>query len=483
MKRRDFLKGGMASMTLASVAHSGEGRSQRPNILWLFTDEQRTDSLGCYGSPWAHTPALDRLAAEGVVFANAVTPAPVCGPARISMLTGQRCAQTGVWYNMAGDLPRMECLTSLFEKAGYRTAGLGRNHWCCSNPPFQTVWTKHLSRHLDYFGYADEYDEAAFDVVKYPGEPYHWIFGGRYPADASETSEWECVERGKQWLEEGPKDRPFFLRLAFNAPHTPVSTPAPFDTLVPEDAIRFPAETEAPSPAEPDWIATHLRKSADARLLTPEEIRKMRRYYYGLVAFVDKLIGGLLSWMNARGYLENTIIVFNADHGTHLGDFGLVQKQTFFEPSVTVPYLFWWPEGFAKGKTVKTPVETRSLIPTLLDAAGVDMPGDMQDASLAACLRAGVEPASQPVYSMLTLQSFRELEHRDPLVMVRDGSYKLCVRFGPDPCDVVLVDLSKDPYERDNRAGWPEYVATTEQLLALAQGQMRNARGQSASNT
>ena len=111
------------------------------------------------------------------------------------------------------------------------------------------------------------------------------------------------------------------------------------------------------------------------------------------------------------------------------------------------------------------------------------MPGDMQDASLAACLRAGVEPASQPVYSMLTLQSFRELEHRDPLVMVRDGSYKLCVRFGPDPCDVVLVDLSKDPYERDNRAGWPEYVATTEQLLALAQGQMRNARGQSASNT
>ena len=74
-----------------------------------------------------------------------------------------------------------------------------------------------------------------------------------------------------------------------------MSTPVPYDTLIPEDAIRFHAETETPSPAEPDWITTYLRKSADARLLTPEQIRKMRRYYYGLVAFVDKLIGDLLA--------------------------------------------------------------------------------------------------------------------------------------------------------------------------------------------
>ena len=145
-------------MTLASTARSAERPVRRPNVLWLFTDEQRTDSLGCYGSPWAHTPALDRLADEGVVFANAVTPSPVCGPARLSMLTGKRCAETGVWYNLRGDLPRFECLTGLFEQAGYRTAGLGRNHWCCSNPPFQTVWTKHLSRHVSYYHYADEYD-------------------------------------------------------------------------------------------------------------------------------------------------------------------------------------------------------------------------------------------------------------------------------------------------------------------------------------
>ena len=87
-------------MTLASVAHSGDSRAQRPNILWLLTDEQRTDSVGCYGSPWAHTPVLDRLAAEGVAFVNAVTPAPVCGPARASILTGQRCTQTRIWHNL-----------------------------------------------------------------------------------------------------------------------------------------------------------------------------------------------------------------------------------------------------------------------------------------------------------------------------------------------------------------------------------------------
>ncbi len=476
MERRDFLKQGMASMALASAARSGASQGKRPNILWLFTDEQRSDSLGCYGSPWAHTPALDRLAAEGVVLANAVTPAPVCCPARMSMLTGKRCSETGIWYNLRKNRPELECLTGLFEQAGYRTAGLGRNHWCCSNPPFQTVWTKHVSRHLNWFNYAEEYDEAAFDVVKYPGEPYPWIFGGRFPAQASETSEWECIERGKKWLEAGGDDEPFFLRLAFNAPHTPVSTPAPFDTLIPEDVIRLPAEAETPSPAEPEWVSTPLRKSANGRLLTPEQIRKMRRYYYGLVAFVDKLVGDLLAWMEPRGYLENTVIVFNADHGTHLGDFGLVQKQTFFEPSVTVPYLFWWPEGFAQGKTLQTPVETRSILPTLLDAAGLDMPTEARKVSLETSLRGGVEPAAEPVYSMFTLQSFAELEHSDPLVMVRDGQWKLSARFAPDPCDVVLVDLDKDPHERVNRGELPECRAITKRLLGLAQEQVRDAR-------
>jgi len=218
-----------------------------------------------------------------------------------------------------------------------------------------------------------------------------------------------------------------------------------------------------------------LRKSADGTLFTPEQTRKLRRYYYGLAAFVDHLIGDLLDWLDEHGYLENTIVVFGADHGTHLADFGLVQKQTFFDPSVNVPYLFWWPQGFAQGKTLETPVETRSLLPTLLDAAGLDVPDDLQDVNLAASLRAGVEPAPQPVYSMLTLQSFPELDHDDPLIMVRDGSCKLSVRFNPEPCDAVLVDLAKDPHERENRIASPDYEPTAKRLLDLAQQQMNRA--------
>jgi len=462
-------------MALGAMASAGAAPAARPNVLWLFTDEHRTDSLGCYGSRWARTPALDRLAAEGVRLANAVTPAPVCGPARMAMLTGKTCAENGVWYNLTGDPPDMDCLTRHFEEAGYRTAGLGRNHWCCAKAPFQTAWTKHVSPHVGHFAYAKEHDEAAYDVVKYPGEPYPWIFGGTFPADPAETSEVECIERGKRWLEEGD-GRPFFLRLAFNAPHTPVSTPAPFDTLIDEADIRLPGAAETASPAEPAWVGEHLRRSANGTLLSPEQVGKMRRYYYGLVAWMDHILGELLEWMDARGYLENTIVVFNADHGTHLADFGLVQKQTFFEPSVRVPYIFWWPGGFAGGKMLETPVETRTLLPTLMDAAGIAVPEELRGLSLAEALRKGTEPASRPVYSMLTLQSFSELDFADPLMMVREGPLKLTVRFDPDPCDLVLVDLDRDPYERENRVDWPDYADAAQRLLGLARAQMDAAR-------
>lgn len=471
------MKAALATTGLAACAHVGEGASQasRPNVLWLFTDEQRTDSLGCYGSPWARSPAIDRLAREGVAFQRAVTPAPVCGPARLSHFTGQYPTQTGVWHNMTQALPEAEHLTALFEAAGYQTAGIGRNHFMSSNPPFQTVWNKHLSDQVSWFSYAEGYDEAEYDVVKYPGEPYKWIFGGRFPGPVEDTSEWQTIEEGKKWLRGRDAGAPFFLRLAFNAPHTPVSVPPPFDDCILEDAVQYPADVEAPSPAEPSWIRDGLRRSADARLMSPEQIRKARRYYYGFTAFVDWVIGSMLEWMEGEGLLDNTIVVFAADHGTHIGDFGLVQKQTFYEPSVCVPYVFWRRDGFARDVRLTTPVETRSLLPTLLGLAGIAQPEATAGLSLARCLREGVEPPADPVFSMFTLGSFPELEHDDPLMMVREGSLKLSVRFAPEPMDLVLTDLDADPSERENRADQSAYRDALDRLLAMAVARMETA--------
>jgi arylsulfatase A-like enzyme len=442
-------------------------RSQPPNVLWLMTDEQRTDSLGCYGSAWARTPTIDRLAAEGVRFEVAVTPAPVCAPARSSILTGQYPNELGFWYNGAPLERQALPLTRLFELAGYRTASFGKHHSLVSeDPPFQTQVDLVLSDEVHYFGYAERWDQAEFDVVQYPAEPFAWVLAGRFPADPALTTEAQAVAGAKAWLSALPEARPFLLRLAFNGPHTPVVPPAPFDTCIDPDEIALaPREPELPADS-PRWLHDLARFSSAARL-GDEQIRRARQAYYGEVAYLDHLIGDLLAWLDERGLLENLLVVFCSDHGNHLGDFGLIQKQTFFDPAVNVPYVFWGPGIVSPRVPVETPVELRSLLPTLLDLAGVDHGEDVADVSLAPVLRDGADPDPRPVFSELTLGSFG-IRLDDRLVLVRDGRWKLSVCLDPEPVDVVLFDLERDPAERENRADDPEVADVRERLLALA---------------
>jgi arylsulfatase A-like enzyme len=442
-------------------------RSQPPNVLWLMTDEQRTDSLGCYGSAWARTPTLDRLAAEGVRFEVALTPAPVCAPARSSILTGWYPNELGFWYN-GSPLERQALpLTKAFELAGYRTASFGKHHSLVSeDPPFQTQVDLVLSDEVDYFGYAERWNQEEFDVVQYPPEPFAWVLAGRFPGDPALASEAQAVAGAKAWLGSLPADRPFLLRLAFNGPHTPVVPPAPFDTCIDPDEIGLPPrEPELPAGA-PQWLHD-LAAFSSAGRLTDAQIRRARQAYYGEVAYLDHLIADLLAWLDERGLLENLVVVFCSDHGTHLGDFGLVQKQTFFDPAVNVPYLFWGPGIVRPRPPVGTPVELRSLLPTLLDLAGLDDGEHVEDASLAPVLRDGVDPDPRPVFSELTLGSFG-IRHRDRLVLVRDGRWKLSACLDPEPGELLLVDLDRDPTERENLADDPDAAQVRERLLALA---------------
>jgi choline-sulfatase len=434
------------------------------NVLWLMTDEQRTDSLGCYGSSWARTPTLDRLAADGVQFDAAVTPAPVCAPARSSILTGKYPNELGFWHNGAPLERQTVPLTRLFQRAGYRTASFGKHHEVADEQPaFQTQVELLLTDEVDYEGYAEGLNQDDFDVVQYPPGLWAWILAGRFPADEARRSEAKAVASAKAWLDDPPDGGPFFLRLSFNAPHTPVVPPAPFDTCIEPSEINLPArETDVPKDS-PTWLRD-LSQFESAGRLSDAQIRRARQAYYGEVAYVDHLIGDLLAWMDGRGLLENLVIVFCSDHGTHLGDFGLIQKQTFFDPVVNVPYFFWGP-GIVKSRPpVQTPVEVRSLLPTLLDLAGLEHD---RDTSLGPVLRGDADVDPRPVFSELTLGTF-EIRERDRLLMVRDGAWKLTLCLDPEPCDVVLVDLDADPAERVNRAGDPDVADVRERLLALA---------------
>ena len=436
-----------------------------PNIVWLMTDEQRTDSLGCYGSAWARTPNLDRLAGRGVLFRYAVTPAPVCVPARTSVITGRYPHETGVWRNGRFDLD-LDNLMPVFRNAGYQSASFGKRHYVAPESAFDVEENLILSEAVGYYSYAPQHDPAEHDVVKYPSPHSAWLLAGRFPEPASATTEAEAVRRGVEWLDARDRDRPFFLRISFNGPHTPVVPPAPFDTLIDPARIRLPEGMDGPREGLPTWLGETLHDYARASRLTPEETARARQCYYGEVAFLDRHFGVLLDWLRDADLLDDTIIALVSDHGAHLGDYGFVQKQTFFEPVVNVPYLFAWPGRVAEGVTIDTPVETRSLLPTLMDLAGLER----RDDSLGPCLRTGEAPPTRPVFSEFTLGSIHKFgfTHAGRLVMVREGPWKLTACLDPSPHDLTLHNLEEDPFERTNLADSPACRERRDELLNKA---------------
>ncbi|NLS79508.1 MAG: sulfatase-like hydrolase/transferase [Chloroflexi bacterium] len=445
----------------------------RPNILWLMTDEQRADSLGFLGAPWARTPHLDRLARSGTCFAQAYTPSPVCIPARGCLLTGRAGSSIGVLNNhhiLAPDDPQF--LTWRLAAAGYQVATFGKQHYACQRRAFDLEGGQVLGDLVGYYEYKTPVDPQEAGVVRYDGGRSPWLFAGRYPGGADETPEMANVRAAQDWLRGRDPARPFLLRVSFNAPHTPVVTPAPYDTLIDPGDIDLPLD----GPQMAYASATHreyLCDYAGSHRLTPEQIRRARQCYYGQVAFVDHAFGRLLEALGAMGSLENTVIAYVSDHGCHLGDHGFFQKQSFWEASARVPFFLAGPG--IESSVVRTPVSAGSLLPTLLELAGAEPPAGVQYPSLAAaCRGAAVAPA--PVFSEVDygLWFYRSGER---YVMVRDGRWKLCLYRDPrDPrrCagreDAVLYDLERDPGERENLAAQPAHAETVGRLVGLIDG-------------
>lgn len=434
----------------------------RPNILWLMTDEQRCDSLGFYGSEWAKTPNLDKLASEAIVFMQAITPAPVSAPARTSMLTGKYPSQTNTWYNQKAT-ENLNHLTFKFKDVGYDTASFGKQHYTSINKAFDVEENDILSEAVNCFKYSEEYDEKDFDVIKYSGH-YPWIFGGTFPDDTENTSEALTTKKAIDWLEKHDKHNPFFLRVSFNGPHTPVAPPAPYDKIISPDDID--TELNSDTREHPDWISDSLMHFSSSSRMSNEDIKKARAYYYGQVSYLDSLFGNITDWLDNNNMLEDTIIIFVSDHGTHMGDYGLVQKQTFYQPVVAVPCFIWYPKSFASSVKISTPIEARLLLPSIMEYLNL---GDFTEETYAETLVSGINPPVKPVFSEFTLGSF-DVRHDDKLCMVQLGDWKLSLCILPDAkkgIDGTLHNLNDDPNEENNLYYNCEYKKIVNQLSEL----------------
>jgi arylsulfatase A-like enzyme len=266
------------------------------------------------------------------------------------------------------------------------------------------------------------------------------------------------------------------LRLSFNAPHTPVVTPAPFDTLVDPSVINLPLARAATDGGDMTFVSeTHrayLWDYAGTQRLTDDQIRRARQCYYGYVACVDHVFGHFMDALAAMGELDNTMIVYVADHGAHLGDHGFFQKQSFWDVSARVPFFFTGPGIRQAPAPLTGPVSAGSLLPTLLDLAGLEVPPQVEFPSLKPVLCGDKDVAPAPVFSEIDygLWGYRD---GDRYVMVREGPWKLSLYRDPADSerfagrdDRVLFNLDADPGERHNLAYDSDYKDVVEDLIA-----------------
>ncbi|NQT52421.1 sulfatase-like hydrolase/transferase, partial [bacterium] len=416
--RRTFLGTAAATATaLTSFAHAHDGDEMptRPNILFLYPDQHRYDWLGD-GSPVpVRTPHLDALARLGVRFTQALTPSPLCAPARACLAAGKEYDRCRVPTN-GTDFPLDQTTVyALLRESGYHVIGCGKFDLHKASPTWGIDGTKHLAE----WGFSDGVDNAGkWDAIhsgrQSPRDPYmHYLeqrglreahvadFAKRrgskaavhatpLPDDAY-CDNW-IGDNGIQLLRRAPMGRPWFLQVNFTGPHDPWDITQAMSKLY--DGVRFPPPNRG------------------ARL-TPQQHNAVRQNYSAMVGNIDRWLGRFVTELRNNGELDNTLIVFSSDHGEMLGDHGRWGKCMPHQPSVGVPLVVAGP-GVRKGHVCHEPTTTLDLTATFLQAAGLEVPKDMDSRSLLPLLRDDTDKHRDHVLS--GLQGWR---------LVFDGRHKL----------------------------------------------------------
>jgi len=327
------------------------------NVIYFFADEMRADAIGCYGNKAGAmiTPNIDSIASQGVRFEECYCTSPVCVPSRTSILTGLYPEDTGVYGNEASLPPfqlehELETIPSVLEKQGYRTASFGKTHLPYGMEVFEVNDQEGSEMDL---GLGVEQLQG-LDKITANG-PIRQNLGSRFPENTFYKPEM-AAKNSIEWLK-NVGDEPFFLRVSFLQPHTPVVVPDQYASLY--DHINF--DTEIMPTDHLSCYEQHFAKLLALPTIPPEKRKQMKAYYYGLAAWVDSQVGLVLDYVRKAGLAENTVLIFGADHGASLGESGAYAKFLFNRASQRVPLIISVP-GMRQG-------EVESEICSMIDFA------------------------------------------------------------------------------------------------------------------
>ncbi len=380
--------------------------NKKPNIIYLFSDQHRHDAMGCAGNDVVQTPSLDRLASEGMRFEKTYCQSPICMPSRASVITGLYTHQHGISWNFVKDLdPKWPTMMKALQKSGYNTSLFGKTHFYgagieLSGDPNATLDLLEKEETIRAFGF--DYSEEEFDryihcapnvsthytnylkekglwddyasQIKsvFRGTPHHWDSKTSVLSQEDDLTSF-IADRSIEWLKNYEEHRPFFMMTSFVAPHVPlIDDPKWAEFYKDTNPQLGPREPiEAPNDLWGAYLGG-LRKHSNSDLLTDDYVINCARHYYGMISLVDQRIGDIIRVLEEKGILDNTWIVYSADHGEMLGDHNLMAKTNFYQSSVLVPAIIRPPKGM-NSKTVDGLTESIDLTATILDIAGADL--------------------------------------------------------------------------------------------------------------
>jgi arylsulfatase A-like enzyme len=445
--------------------HNGSRSSERPNFIIIHTDQQRGDCLGIGGRhPGLFTPHIDSLANAGARFTAAYSTCPVCIPQRMTLMTGQLAATHGVLWNVGiPDFPFTHTLPGELSAAGYQTALVGR--------------TMHLRPENRRYGF--EYympgDPSSSDKTEDPF--FKWLehtapegSGGYYGNGTGNNSYYGApfhlpdymhhtfwtTTQALDFLAQRDESRPFMLCVGYYAPHGPQNPPASFFD-------RYYYREDLRSPAVGDWAVPPVAETSVSSTpyvdLQGELLRACRAGYYGNISFIDAQLGRLLPKIDWR----NTYVIFTSDHGELLGDHYLYHKCTGYEGSAHIPMTMTGP-GIEALTLREEPVGWHDILPTVFDYAGLDIPADVDGASMRPLLEGAADPkwrrhlsgeCTWKIVTDLPGQNKEDNRYYDGgHHFITDGKRKFL--WHPASGAEQFFDLEEDPDECRNLASSPK---------------------------
>jgi len=474
--RRHFLQTigfGVAAMTTPGCLYASKepirAGKRKPNLLFIWTDEQRADTMAAYGNTKIHAPNLNKLAAESVVFERAYVTQPVCTPNRAAVMTGLWPHTSGCIKNnipLPADVP---CLPEMLSDPDYRTAYMGK--WHLGDEIFAQHGFQEWISIED--GYSPHYS-AGRDRNKRSDYHHFLVEHGYQPDSRGKFSRGFAARRPIEHCK--PKfleleacdflrrhcDEPFMLYINFLEPHMPFF--GPLDDEHDPEQVDLPANFSDPLEENEPLRYRVKRESCQEKYGKDEKaLRSLIAKYWGLVTQVDRSVGAILDTLENLGLAENTIVVYTSDHGDMMGSHNLVTKSVMYEEAVRIPWLMRIPQLGMRQRVIANPVSQIDMVPTLLELLGCDRDARLDGRSLLPLIKtdrtdrdhvyiqwnpnSGAISVKKGGTKLAGKEELKRVENESSRAVISPDGWKLCLS-DVDKCQ--LFNLNEDPGETTN---------------------------------